>query len=341
MKVYTDAEFDRLTEKTLSYEQIETNIRGFNIVKAAKSQWSEEQYHYADLSSGIELEIVDEQIFLNYNQLTEHCDRDFITAKFYLSGYHSVVCPGIKGIAAEYAETGGHNYLFYLPDIEEIEQYWHGDRLKMLRIEIDLNTIRRFATELNSVSKQLQALIEDNNPQRFHLAVGGITSQMKTTIKQIWHHPYQGAIARMYLEGKVLELLAMQLTQLTESESSAVKSTLKSQSIDRIYQAREILSTNLENPPSIAELTKLVGISELTLRRGFRELFQTTIIQYLTQKRMEQAELLLRSQRLSVAEVSNSVGYSHLGYFAKVFKRQFGITPSQCLTGKLVQQNSC
>ena len=141
----------------------------------------------------------------------------------------------------------------------------------------------------------------------------------------------------MYLEGKVLELVAMQLTQLTESESSAVKSTLKPQSIDRIYQARDILATNLENPPSISELTKQVGISELTLRRGFRELFQTTIIQYLTQKRMEQAELLLRSKKLSVAEVSNLVGYSHLGYFSKVFKRQFGITPSQCLAGKLVQ----
>jgi AraC-like DNA-binding protein len=50
---------------------------------------------------------------------------------------------------------------------------------------------------------------------------------------------------------------------------------------------------------------------------------------------MEQAELLLREKKLSVAEVSNLVGYSHLGYFAKVFKRQFGITPSECLAGKL------
>ena len=120
MKVYTEAEYDRLYQESLSYEQIETNIRGFNIVKAAKSQWAEEQYHYVDLSSGIELDILDEQIFLDYNQLTEHCDRAFITAKFYLSGYHIVVCPGIEGIAANYSETGGQNYLFYLPDIVEI-----------------------------------------------------------------------------------------------------------------------------------------------------------------------------------------------------------------------------
>jgi AraC-like DNA-binding protein len=43
---------------------------------------------------------------------------------------------------------------------------------------------------------------------------------------------------------------------------------------------------------------------------------------------------LLREQKLSVAEVANLVGYSHLGYFAKVFKRQFGITPSECMMGR-------
>jgi AraC-like DNA-binding protein len=336
MKVYTDAEFEQIYRESLLYEQVEFNTRDFDKVTAAKNQWVEEQYHYADLSSGIELDIVDEQIFLDHNQLTEHSSEDrCFTAKFYLSGYHSVICPGIEGVAAKYSETGEQNYLFYLPDIEEIEQYWAGDRLQMLRIKIDLAYLKNFITELNTVPKQLQALIEDENPQRFHLPVGQITSQMQTTIQQIWHHPYQGAIARMYLEAKALELIAMQLSQLTESKPNAVRSTLKPQTIERIYQARDILSTRLENPPSISELTKQVGISELTLRRGFRELFQTTIIQYLTQKRMEQAKLLLREKKLSVAEVSNLVGYSHLGYFAKVFKRQFGITPSECLAGKL------
>ena len=337
MKVYTQAEYDRLYRESLEYEQVESNLRGFDEVKAAKSQWGEEQYHYANLSSGIELDILDEQIFLDRNDLVEHNDYQSIVAKFYLSGYHGVICPGIKGIAAEYAETKGQNYLFYLPDIEEIEQSWAGDRLKMLRIELDFSYIRNFATESNTVPKQLQVLIESANPHKFHFTLGGLTSQMQTIIEQIWHHPYQGAIARMYLEGKALELIAIQLSRLTELEVDTVKSTLKFQSIDRIYQARDILANQLENPPSITELTKQVGISELTLRRGFRELFGTTVIGYLTSLRIEKAELLLWEKKLSVAEVSNLVGYSHLGYFAKVFKRQLGITPSECLAGKVAK----
>jgi AraC-like DNA-binding protein len=334
MKVYTEAEYDRQYRETLSYEQIKTNIRGFDLVEAAKSQWSEGQDYYANLSSGIELEILNKQIFLDRNQLIKHENLAFLTAKFYLSGYHSVISPGIEGIAPEYAETKGQNYLFYLPDIEEIEQHWAGNYWQMLRIQIDLNTIREFVTELNTVPAQLRRLIEDKNPIRFHFTVGDITPQMQATIGQICHHPYQGAIARMYLEAKVLELLAMQLFQLTESNSDITRSNLKPQSIDRIYQARDILATQLENPPLISELAQQVGLGERTLRRGFRELFDTTVIGYLTSLRMGYAKRYLREGKLSVSEVANLVGYSHLGHFSAAFKRQFGITPSQCLVGK-------
>ena len=335
MKVYTDAEYDRLYQETLSYEQIETNIRGFDEVEAEKSQWSEGRGYYANLSSGIKLYVLDKQFLLDRSHFTEHDDCAYLTAKFYLSGYHSVICPGINGIASEYAEIGGQNYLFYLPDIEEIEQHWTGDRWQMLRIEINLNTIRKFVEELNSVPRQLQTLIENENPQRFYFNVGGMTSQMQTVIQQISQHPYQGAIARMYLEAKALELLAMQFTQLTEFNSDTAKSTLRPKSIDCIYQAKDILATCLENPPLISELTQQVGLGDRTLRRGFRELFGKTIVGYLTLLRMEKAELLLRERKLSIGEVANLVGYSNLSHFSAAFKSQFGITPSQCMAGKL------
>ena len=315
MKLYTEVQYDRLYQETLSYEQIETNIRGFDVIETSKSQWDEEKYYYTNLSSGIALEIFDSQILLDSNQLTEHAERQYFTAKFYLSGNHNVICPGIDGIPAEYAEIGGQNYLFYLPDIEEIEQSWAGDCLQMLKIMVDFNTIRRFVTNLNTVPKQLQALIEKDNPQRFHSTVGDVTPQMQTIIQQIWQHPYQDAIARMYLEGKVLELMAMQLAQLTEQRSDAIETTLRPKSIDRIYQARDIIATRLENPPSISELTQQVGLCERTLRRGFRELFNTTVVGYLTSLRMEQAERYLRESKLSICEVANLVGYSNLSHF--------------------------
>ena len=193
MRVYTEAEFDCLYEETLFYEQIETNLRGFDEIVATKSLWDEGRGCYTNLSSGIKLDVIGREILLDRNQLTEHNDYDFLTAKFYLSGYQNVICPGIDGIAPEYVETKGQNYLFYLPNIKEIEQEFADNYKQMLRIEINVNTIRKLITELHTVPTQLQRLIEDENPQRFHSTVGGITPQMETIIKQIWQHPYQGA----------------------------------------------------------------------------------------------------------------------------------------------------
>lgn len=336
MKVYTDTEYDRLYEETLSYEQIKLNTWGFDEVRAAKSQWGKEEYRFTQLSSGIELELIDEQIFRDRNQLTEHDKSPIITAKFYLNGYHSVLCPGIDGIAPEYAEIGGQNYLFYLPDIEEVEQHWAGDCWQMLRIEIDVETVKKFITELDRVPKPLQALLEDRNPQRFHFNVGGITPQMQTIINQIWQHPYQGAIARMYLEGKVLELMAIQLAQLTTNgDRQTTLTKLKPKEIDCIHDAKRILLQDLDCPPSIKILAQTVGMGDRKLQQGFKEIYGTTVFNYLHNYRLEQARLMLRESDLNVATVANNIGYTHLGHFSAAFKRKFGMTPRECLQGKV------
>ncbi len=164
-----------------------------------------------------------------------------------------------------------------------------------------------------------------------------VTPSMRALVKQMLNAPYRGIARKLYLQAKVLELLAMQLNPImAEFDPVTAKSKLKSQTIDRIYQARDILLNRLENPPSILELTQQVGICDRTLRRGFRELFGTTVIGYLNQKRMEQAEQLLREGELSISEIANLVGYSNLSYFAAAFKGQFGITPSDCLGGRKI-----
>ncbi len=50
--------------------------------------------------------------------------------------------------------------------------------------------------------------------------------------------------------------------------------------------------------------------------------------------RMEQAERWLREPDCTVAEVANRVGYANPAQFAAAFKRQFGITPSDCILGR-------
>lgn len=159
-----------------------------------------------------------------------------------------------------------------------------------------------------------------------------MTSAIEQVVKQMMSCPYQGTTKQIYLQAKVIELMALQLAPIFNNQAELAPSPrLKPTTVNRIHQAKEILHFRLENPPSIVELANIVGISDRTLRYGFKALFGTTVFNYLTHKRLERAEQLLRNGGVTVAEVANLLGYSHLGHFAAAFKRQFGITPSECL----------
>jgi len=161
-----------------------------------------------------------------------------------------------------------------------------------------------------------------------------VTPAIRAIAQQMWNAPYRGELKRLYLQAKVIELLVIYLDWISDSSEQPRVPGLKLETIDRLHHAKTILETRLENPPSIVELAQQVGMSDRTLLRGFKQLFGTTVIGYSMQQRLKRAEHLLRQGDRTVAEVARLTGYGHLGYFASAFKRQFGITPSECLAGK-------
>ncbi|MHC5937287.1 helix-turn-helix transcriptional regulator [Nostoc sp.] len=201
-------------------------------------------------------------------------------------------------------------------------------------IHMDSNVLKTFfPTADGEILPQLRLLAKGDDWQT--LVYPEITPTIQGVVQQIINCPYHGVTKRMYLQAKVLELMTLQLTPiLAYQEGLQPSPRLKSQTIARIHHAREILHSDLENPPLLVELAQMVGISDRTLRHGFQELFGTTVFRYLTDKRMEWAENLLRQGNITVAEVAHQVGYCEQGRFASAFKRRFGIIPSECLSGK-------
>ncbi|MEH2407736.1 helix-turn-helix transcriptional regulator [Nostoc sp.] len=201
-------------------------------------------------------------------------------------------------------------------------------------IQMSSNVLKTFfPTADGEILPQLRLLAKGDDWQT--LVYPEITPTIQGVVQQIINCPYHGVTKRMYLQAKVLELMTLQLTPiLAHQEGLQPSPRLKSQTIARIHHAREILHSHLENPPLLVELAQQVGISDRTLRRGFQELFGTTVFRYLTYKRMEWAEQLLRQGNITVAEVAHQVGYCEQGRFASAFKRRFSIMPSECLSSK-------
>jgi AraC-like DNA-binding protein len=198
-----------------------------------------------------------------------------------------------------------------------------------------------FPGEDGQIEPELEFLAKGNDWQSILYPPN--TSEIARVVQQIRFCPYRGTTKRMYLQAKSLEIMSLQLAPLLAgrdfqqdrlSPSSEISPKLKAQTIAKLHHAQEIIRSRLDHPPTATELSQQLDISDRTLRRGFRSLFGTTVVGYLTEQRLQQAELLLRNTDRTVADIANYVGYAHLGYFARAFKRRYGINPSDCRSGK-------
>ena len=192
-----------------------------------------------------------------------------------------------------------------------------------------------FGVSTQDLPAELQPLapVKNDWQQLFSPKTNGA---MRAVAYQIIDCPFKGVAKRLYLQGKVLELIALQVEAVNEQVTNLPIAALRPGTITRIHYAAEILRSHLEYPPGQTELAQQVGLGTRTLQKGFKAVFGLTPFAYLTQQRMHQAEQLLRQPNCTVAEVANIVGYANPARFAAAFKRYFGRTPSECLQGKKI-----
>jgi AraC-like DNA-binding protein len=187
---------------------------------------------------------------------------------------------------------------------------------------------------VDTLTPELQHLIKPML-QTYYVGSGDITTTMQMALQQILHCPFHGLTKQLYLESKVWELMALLIEQELNRQGS--KSTqgipaLKPEDVDRIHQARAILSQRFDHPPSLMELARLVGLNDCTLKRGFRQVFGTTAFGYLHDYRLEQARQLLEEQQLNVSEIAQAIGFANRSYFAAAFRKKFGVSPKEYLS---------
>ena len=100
---------------------------------------------------------------------------------------------------------------------------------------------------------------------------------------------------------------------------------------EKISDARRIMEETYDKPLTIKELSRKVAMNECYLKKGFKEMYGTTIFDFFQSQRMEHAKYLLYEKGLTVTEVSASLGYSSISHFSTAFKKHTGIKPCELL----------
>lgn len=96
-----------------------------------------------------------------------------------------------------------------------------------------------------------------------------------------------------------------------------------------IRDTERFISENFDKRLTIKDIAEEVFLTPQYLCKIFKEETGHTINSYITDLRMEKAKELLLNRNLKLYEVAAQLGYRDANYFARVFKRNFGMNPSE------------
>ncbi|WP_028375587.1 helix-turn-helix domain-containing protein [Leeuwenhoekiella sp. MAR_2009_132] len=80
---------------------------------------------------------------------------------------------------------------------------------------------------------------------------------------------------------------------------------------------------------SLRDLAHTFGTNEYKLKKGFKELYGTTVYKFQMEERLKKAVLLLESTKIQIKVISKLVGFSDVAHFSRSFKKRYGYSPSQ------------
>lgn len=154
-----------------------------------------------------------------------------------------------------------------------------------------------------------------------------VSPEMRSILFDLVFCPLESRYRNLFLKAKTLELLVFQMEYLEKKEMDIIPAGLKAADVKRMQHAKEIILSNLRNPPGIQELAQQVGTNENYLKKYFKAVHGTTVYHFISKARMEKAKQLLSTEKRPLSEVAGMMGYKHVHHFSTAFRKIFGFSP--------------
>ncbi len=159
-----------------------------------------------------------------------------------------------------------------------------------------------------------------------------VTSNIHATANRILHLDPNQPMPLLQAESGVMEILSQCFVQLHNTDNNLEGMQLRDSDIAALKQVHQLLETDYASEITLASLSQKVGLNRKKLNLGFQLLFGSTVGEYLTSKRMAVAVGLLQ-QGHTTTVVALEVGYNNRSAFSDAFKRHYGCSPKQYLSG--------
>ena len=261
--------------------------------------------------------------FLQDMQIRGMKSDPHISLHFQVTGHSNA---HFRDIPGEHPLQPAEYNIYYSENFDSDIFYNRQKGFEYLALILKKEHLLQFLQQNGNPVKQLENALENGQPLALFDRAAPVSGEMHSVLHRILHAPVADDLSEMYLNGKILELLALQLQQYRQEHHALSLPAGAGQELAEIY---EYLSTHFLTPHSLESVAQNTRLSEHQIREGFKLKYNTTVYGLIHEKRMLHARQLLLDTGLTIDEVAEAVGYSTGSNFIQAFKRKFGITPKQ------------
>lgn len=193
---------------------------------------------------------------------------------------------------------------------------------KMMNIEFIFTKNNTFLPSLRSFSNNVSALedlLKSNNPYYILKDYDEVYQLLKSLVVELNSSSVDQGIS--------VQLLMYEL--LIKTANAAIRAKRESASDNYVNKTKRYISMNYDRTLSLKEIASYSNINEDYLNRVFKKSTGTTVIEYLTEVRIDKAKMLLQNTNIPIIDVAEIVGISSRQYFNQIFKKVTGLTPSK------------
>ncbi|MFS4416173.1 helix-turn-helix domain-containing protein [Maribacter sp. 2307ULW6-5] len=189
-------------------------------------------------------------------------------------------------------------------------------------------TIRKFHSFFSEEASYIPFLNAENREKKYY-AQEAVSPAIAVVLSQIMNHNLHPTIKKLYVKGKVYELISLYFNKTTDAEAEQCPFLADEDNVKRIRKAKELVIANMAEPPSLKELAKSVGLPLKRLKEGFKQIYGDSVFSFLFDYKMEYARRLLETGQYHVSEIALRIGYSTSSHFIAAFRKKYGTTPKK------------
>lgn len=212
-----------------------------------------------------------------------------------------------------------------------IIQFKKNMEIQLYSLEMDREQFMSWDTcTSHIVEHELNGIFGDINAKNVFYHEGFYSLDLAKVFEDIKNFDDNYFLKTIFMISSGYQLLGKQILQYQDDLNSLEnRHLLRQHEVYRVNEAAQFINENIERASSIDEIVAKVGLSEAKLQQGFKLLYGNTVNGYINDVRIKISSQLLRNTDLNISEIVYKLGLASRSYFSKIFKDNFGCTPTE------------